>query len=161
MPTVAQIEAESVLTNIRAYRLIGAVRQSEEYRTNPAYYLDIETVITDLVGATTPATDVIKSQHLSAVVTALDELGDGTVGVKGGKYGADYSQSRDRESLVLEALGILYDAPMSSATEDGSSGEYVTQQPGSSGCCSRCNYSPCGCRTVLRDGDTLIYLWPR
>lgn len=50
----------------------------------------------------------LASQHLAAIVAALDEIGDGTVAVKGGRQGADYSQVRDRESLIAEALDLLY-----------------------------------------------------
>ncbi len=50
------------------------------------------------------------SQHLATIVATLDELGDGTVGIKGGKDGVDYSQTRDREALVAEALDTLYTA---------------------------------------------------
>jgi hypothetical protein len=49
------------------------------------------------------------SQHLSAIADALDLVGDGTVGLKGGSKGVDYSQVRDREALVAEALDALYD----------------------------------------------------
>lgn len=48
------------------------------------------------------------SQHLSAIATALDEIGDGTVGLKGGGDGVDYSQSRDREALLQQAFSVLY-----------------------------------------------------
>lgn len=50
----------------------------------------------------------LASQHLAAIVEALDEVGDGTVAVKGGRQGADYSQTRDREALIAEALDLLY-----------------------------------------------------
>lgn len=50
----------------------------------------------------------LNSQHLSAIAAALDEIGDGTVGLKGGKDGVDYSQSRDREDLLRQAFSLLY-----------------------------------------------------
>jgi len=50
----------------------------------------------------------LNSQHLSAIAAALDDIGDGTVGLKGGKEGVDYSQSRDREDLLRQAFSVLY-----------------------------------------------------
>jgi hypothetical protein len=71
------------------------------------------------------------SQHLAAIVAALDEVGDGTVGVKGGRQGVDYSQTRDREALIAEALDAMYTIADAGAT-------VAIGQRGSSSL-------PCGC----------------
>ncbi len=59
-------------------------------------------------GAYTSGGEVLDlvSQHLSVIADALK---DGTVAVKGGRDGTDFSQVRDREALVAEALDALYD----------------------------------------------------
>jgi hypothetical protein len=82
------------------------------------------------------------SQHLSAIVEALDAIGDGTVGIKGGRDGTDYSQTRDREDLVKEALAALF-----TSAEDAASGAYAVGQRDYR-CCAMCRCSPCRCATV-------------
>lgn len=52
----------------------------------------------------------LNSQHLSAIAAALDDIGDGTVGLKGGKEGVVYSQVSDREALIAEVLDLLFSA---------------------------------------------------
>jgi hypothetical protein len=81
------------------------------------------------------------SQHLSAIVIALDAVGDGTVGIKGGRDGTDYSQTRDREDLVKEALAALY-----TSAEDAASGAYAVGQRGR--CCPLCGWVSCRCATA-------------
>jgi|SRR5687767_11503087 len=95
-------------------------------------------------GAYTSGGEVLDlvSQHLSAIVEALDLIGDGTVGIKGGRDGTDYSQSRDREDLVKEALAALY-----KSSEDAASGAYAVGQRGVT-CCRVCSYMPCRCAMV-------------
>ena len=110
MPTVAEIEAASPITSAQAYRLTAKVRSSLRYQAAPQFYTTLAEDIDALVGV-----DSIASRHLSAISDALDTLGDGTVGVKGGKYGADYSQSRDREDLLNEVLDALFDLGDSSS----------------------------------------------
>jgi hypothetical protein len=82
------------------------------------------------------------SQHLSAIVTALDAIGDGTVGIKGGRDGTDFSQTRDREALVAEALAALF-----TSAEDAASGAYAVGQRGTQ-CCRLCRYVSCRCVTA-------------
>jgi hypothetical protein len=82
------------------------------------------------------------SQHLSAIVAALDAIGDGTVGIKGGRDGTDYSQTRDREELVKEALAALF-----TSAEDAASGAYAFGQRGFR-CCALCGCATCRCATV-------------
>ena len=77
------------------------------------------------------------AKHLGAIVAALDALGDGTVAIAGGREGLDYSQSRDREALVLEALAALY-----TSSEDAASGAFAFGQRGP----CRCERPPCRCR---------------
>lgn len=90
-------------------------------------------------GAYTNGGEIIDlvSQHLSAIVAAIDGIGDGTVGIKGGRDALDYSQSRDREDLVKEALAALY-----TSTEDAATGAFAFGQR-TYMCCSLC-----GCRLV-------------
>lgn len=144
MPTTTAIEAAGTLTAFKAAHLVALVRASEIYRLNSGLYTDVETLITALVGVDTPTTGYLDSYHLSALVDALDDLGDGTVGVKGGKYGADYSTSRDREAFIAEALGVLYETALVGVASDGSSGAYALQ-PMNSLCCSTCRGWPCCC----------------
>jgi len=82
------------------------------------------------------------SQHLSAIVEALDRIGDGTVATKGGRDGTDYSQTRDREALVGEALAALY-----TSAEDAASGAYAVGQRGAQ-CCRLCGFISCRCATA-------------
>lgn len=80
------------------------------------------------------------SQHLSAVVAALDEVGDGTVAVKDGRQGVDYSQQRDKEALVAEALDALFN------TEEAGPVYAVAQRGGTPQRfgCGCLNYCYCG-----------------
>lgn len=57
----------------------------------------------------------LNSQHLAAVTDALDSIGDGTVALSGGRDGVDYSQSRDRDSLIAEVLDLLFSAEQTGA----------------------------------------------
>lgn len=145
MPTTAQILAAGPLTDVKAVHLAGLIRASEIYRSNAGVYADVQTALDALVGVDTPTSGYLKGYHLSALVDALDALGDGTVGVKGGKYGADYSTSRDREALIAEALGVLYESAFVGAAEDGSFGNYVSQSMNTLNCCLRCGCWPCVC----------------
>jgi hypothetical protein len=83
------------------------------------------------------------SQHLSAIVEALDRIGDGTVGIKGGRDGTDYSQTRDREELVKEALAALY-----TSDEDAATGAYAVGQRAIN-CCPVCGWGSCHCSGVV------------
>ena len=78
------------------------------------------------------------SKHLSAIVVALDGIGDGTVAIKGARDGTDYSQTRDREDLVKEALAALF-----TSAEDAASGAYAFGQRGQ--CCRICGCISCRC----------------
>lgn len=95
-------------------------------------------------GAYTSGGEVLDlvSQHLSAIVAALDAIGDGTVGIKGGRDGTDYSQTRDREALVAEALAALY-----TSAEDGASAAYAVGQRDYR-CCPLCGHVSCHCATA-------------
>jgi hypothetical protein len=95
-------------------------------------------------GAYTSGGEVLDlvSQHLSAIVEALDRIGDGTVGIKGGRDGTDYSQTRDREDLVKEALAALF-----TSAEDAASGAYAVGQRGFR-CCRLCGFVSCRCATA-------------
>lgn len=95
-------------------------------------------------GAYTSGGEVLDlvSQHLSAIVGALDAIGDGTVGIKGGRDGTDFSQTRDREALVAEALAALF-----TSAEDAASGAYAVGQRDFR-CCPLCHCAPCCCATV-------------
>lgn len=110
MPTSTQIGAAAILTRERAFHLLEIVRASEAYRQGLANYADLESTIFALTGIADNGSDeAIKSRMLDANLTAFDDdIEDGTVGAKGGKYGADYSQSRDREDIVKRCLGLLY-----------------------------------------------------
>lgn len=55
------------------------------------------------------------SQHLSAIADALDGIGDGTVGLKGGNDGVIYSQVSDREQLIAEVLDVMFSAEQTGA----------------------------------------------
>lgn len=80
----------------------------------------------------------IISQHLSAICDALDEVGDGTVGVRGGRQGVDYSQVRDREALIAEALDAMY------SVEDGGAVYAVGQRGNTRFACGCLNTCYCG-----------------
>lgn len=119
MPNATQIEAAAILTKERAWHLLEIVRASETFRSQAALYSDLQTLVMGLVDVADDGSDAaIQSRMLDANLTAFDEeIEDGTVAVKGGKYGADYSQSRDREDIVKRILGVLY--------TDGLAGEGV------------------------------------
>jgi len=59
----------------------------------------------------------LKSKQLSALVAALDTLGDGAVGLSGGREGVQYSDVAEREALLAEVLGVLYSLDDLAATE--------------------------------------------
>jgi len=148
MPTSTQIAAASVLTQERAFHLLEIVRASDAYLTNQAIYSDLETLVIALVDATPPGSDdEIKSRMLDANLTAFDDdIEDGTIGVKGGPKGADYSQSRDREDIVKRILGLLYQTALGGVAVDGTSGVYAAQ-PMTGVCCNYCRSMPCCCRS--------------
>lgn len=59
--------------------------------------------------------DSLASQHLSAIAAAIDNVGDGTVALKGGSDGVIYSQVSDREQLIAELLDLLFSAEQTGA----------------------------------------------
>lgn len=91
------------------------------------------------------ALDLI-SQQLSALVDALDEIGDGTVGVKGGRQGVDYSQTRDREALIAEVLDALYDVEDAGAIVAVGQRDYPERFCSSCGC--KYYAAVCSCTSV-------------
>lgn len=88
----------------------------------------------------------LASQHLAAIADALDEIGDGTVGVKGGRQGVDYSQVRDREALIAEALDLLFSADDSGAVVAFGQRDYAVRICSNCGC--RLMSSTCFCGWV-------------
>lgn len=104
MPSQAEITAASAITAEGRELLSVYLRASAFYLTFAWAFVGLSTQL-DTVAAGSPT----KSKILSAILTALDSLGDGTVGASGGEFGADYSQSRDREQLCLLALSVMYD----------------------------------------------------
>jgi hypothetical protein len=103
MPSTAQITAAEPLTDEQAYRLTAIVRTATRYQDAPWAYVGLAEKITALV-----AVDSIASRHLSAITAALDAMKDGTIAVKGGELGADYSKDRDRQKLLNEVLDALF-----------------------------------------------------
>lgn len=104
MPTQAEVIAATPLTEIGAEVLGGYLRTCEFYLTWAPFFKTLTVDLAEFV-----AVDSTKSKTLSAILTAIEVVGDGTIGVKGGKFGADYSKSRDREQLCILALGVVYD----------------------------------------------------
>lgn len=108
MPTVDEIQsASSSLDDVAQAALLTLIRQSAHY--DPGRYPDLAAQIAASDGT-------VVGQQLNAVLSKLDEVGDGTVAVSGGKDGADYSQARDREALVAYALSALYETPYAPPT---------------------------------------------
>ena len=131
MPTSDQIINDAaILTRARAWHLLEILRASDAYRQGMAVYVDLETTIFSFVGVADGDTDeAIKSRMLDANLTAFDDdIEDGTTGVKGGRYGADYSQSRDREDICKRILGLLYSGITDGATVYGFNSYGVTNK---------------------------------
>lgn len=128
MPTSAQISEAAILTKERAWHLLEIVRASDAYRQGLAGYADLQATVMALVDVDDDGSDAaIKSRMLDANLTHFDdEIEDGTVGVKGGKYGADFSQSRDREDIVKRILFLLYPGITDGATVYGFNSYNVT-----------------------------------
>lgn len=128
MPTSTQISEAAILTRERAWHLLEIVRASDAYRQGVAAYADLQGTIFALVGVADDGSDAaIKSRMLDANLTTFDDvIEDGTVGVKGGKYGADYSQARDREDIVKRCLFLLYPGISDGATIYGFNSYNVT-----------------------------------
>lgn len=116
MPTRAQITLAPVLDATGARMLVAYIRGSELYREVPGVFPNLVNDVNALVGVSDaePFSDLcIKSKQISALLDALEELGpDGTVGLKGGRYGIQYSLVADREQLLALALNILYDTAL-------------------------------------------------
>lgn len=104
MPTRTELEDAEPLTDSDAALLLAYLRGSSFYLLNSWAFSNLAALLEERVGDDTP-----KGLLLSAVLTKLDALGDGTVGVKGGRFGADYQQARDRDQLCILALSTLYD----------------------------------------------------
>lgn len=105
MPTRLQVDSADPLDAIGAGQLLMYLRASTSYQAVPGAFSTLETDLTALV-----AVDSTKSKQLSALLDALEALGpDGTVGVRGGRYGVQYSLTEDREQILNLALNVLYD----------------------------------------------------
>ena len=103
MPSQAEITAATEITGTGKVLLASYLRASAFYLTFSWAFTDLETHIDET------ATNTTKSKMLAVILSQIEALGDGTVGARGGEFGADYSQSRDREQLCLLALSVIFD----------------------------------------------------
>lgn len=145
MPTQAEIAAQPGLTDTGAGSLLAYLRSSEYYRSLPGAFPTLSDDIDALIGLTT-----LPSKYLAAILTAIEGIGpDGTIGVKGGRYGADYSLARDREQLCMLALSFMYDTGLV-AVGQGQVGAQTGQRGNT--CCSVCGLwrNPCLCWFPLK-----------
>lgn len=102
MLTRAQIEAaEKTFDYVAKRQFVAAVRFSSEFRANAERYSDLETRLDYL-----PSEAV---QMVNAGLAILEDYGDGTIAIKGGADGNDYSLSRDREALIQYLLAVVYE----------------------------------------------------
>lgn len=118
MPVTIDIETADPLTAVQATRLKAAIRALPLYWRNRTLYPDVGPIIDAKVDV-----DDNDSRFLSASVVAIDEIGDTTVAVKGGRQGVDYSALRDREDLLTQCLDLLIDRP-AGLIGSGSAGAY-------------------------------------
>jgi len=145
MPTQAEITAQPALTADGAGILIAYVRSSVYYRSLPGAFPTLSNDITALVGD--PG---LQSRFVAAILTAIEGVGpDGTIGVKGGRYGADYSLTRDRDQLCELVLSFLYDTGLV-AIGQGQIGAQTGQR--GDDCCPVCyiRCHPCLCWFPLK-----------
>lgn len=139
MPTRAQIENADPLTSFGASMLLTYLRASQVYKETPGAYPTLEADLTALVDV-----DSIKSKFLSATCDLLESVGDGTVGVRGGKFGALFSTVEEREQALSLALNVLYDTAIygNGISVQGAASARMNCPTGEP-CCPFCGYSTC------------------
>lgn len=106
MLTKAQITAaSSTLDETDVAMIIAAIRITDKYKQNPAYYSDLLARIEDADGT-------IQAKMLNAAMDSIEELGIGVIEIDqrrvGGSDGLYYSQLLERGSLVEYIIGVLY-----------------------------------------------------
>jgi hypothetical protein len=105
MPTTAQItQADDTLSEVAQAQLLALIRGSARYKAQPDFYV----LPADAIEA---ASGTVKGQQLNAALALVDQVGDGTVALTGGEDAVDYSQDRDRESLINYIISCLYEQP--------------------------------------------------
>ncbi len=145
MPTQAEIAGQPALTADGAGILTAYIRSSQYYRSLPGAFPSLSVDIEALVGD--PG---LQSRFLASILAAIEGVGpDGTIAVKGGRYGADYSLTRDRDQLCELALAFLYDTALV-AIGQGQVGAQTGQR--AADCCNVCFQTchPCLCWQPLR-----------
>jgi hypothetical protein len=136
MPTLAQITAASGTLDATAQgQWLTLIRVSPRYRDNPGLYPDLAGKLASV--------SALQAKQLNAALTLIDEVGDGTVAILGGRDALDFSQDRDRQALVDYGISVLYDSPVK--------GPAVTsgQMTPIASCCPLCGGLTLPCRCAL------------
>lgn len=110
------VEADGKIDEIARMQIVTAVRASDEYRQNAGRYPNLEGRL-DGAGK-------IAAKTINAALQILEGYGGGTVALKGGDDGLDYSIKRDREEMVKYVLSVLYDSPVTGPTSAAAVIEY-------------------------------------
>lgn len=123
-------DASATLDETDIAMIIAAVRITDKYKENPAYYADILTKIEDADGT-------IQAKMMNAAMTAITDLGIGVIEIDqrrvGGSDGLYYSQLLERSALVEYIIGVLYPESYESVQVDVNgnpiySGSYLVAQ---------------------------------
>jgi len=128
MLSKAQINAaSSTLDETDVAMIVTAIRGSDKYKQNPAFYADIVTKIEDADGS-------IQAKMLNAAMSEIVALGIGVIEIDqrrvGGSDGLYYSQINTRNDLVNYVIGVLYPEYFESTQSNGSTttGDYKVGQ---------------------------------
>lgn len=97
--------ASAVLDEVDIAMIVTVIRTSEKYKANPAYYINIQSVIEEADGG-------VQAKQLNAAMKAISDLGIGMVEIDQRRVsssdGLYYSQILERNGLVDYMLGVLY-----------------------------------------------------
>lgn len=141
------INSSDILDTVTQQLYLVLFRSNDYYRSNAIIFS------TDVVTRLSSANTTIKARMLNALMKRIDTLGTGVVEIRADKDGVWWSQYKERNDLITEALRVLYDDAVEGLTLPDDQG-YVNPNIGLYGTaavgqrllpCDKCTKFMCDC----------------
>ncbi len=97
------VNSSDILDSMSQSMYLVLFRSNDYYRQNALIFS------ADIVSRLSTASGTIKGRMLNALLDRIDKLGTGVVEIRADKDGVWWSQVKERNDLVTEALRVLYD----------------------------------------------------
>lgn len=143
------INSPAILDSVTRDMYVVLFRSNDYYRKNALIFS------TDVATRLANANGTIKGRMLNALATKIDILGTGVVEIRADKDGVWWSQYKERNDLITEALRVLYDDSIEGVILEGqeyqgyvntAAGLYGTAAVGQRSIpCDKCSQFMCNC----------------